>query len=176
MKASNIFQISNTGWFHTFWISKCSDRQCFPSCSITPRAAEITVARLHDDFWVSHFCCKIQNRIVQELKLTVKMPGKCWFQDRWLKDSAYQEWVLKDKLDKRIARCAAFEIRLICLCSLMLRWSLQSLTWVLVSPYKVLIILALVQVPVNVTFKHQRRVGGPGLAPARSSAYGSCAR
>ena len=87
------------------------------------------------------------------LKLTAKMPGKCWFQDRWLKDSAYQEWVLKDKLDKHIARCAAFEIRLICLCCLLLRWSLLNLTWVLVSPYKVLIILALVQVPGNVTFE-----------------------
>ena len=28
---------------------------------------------------------------LQELELTVKMPGKCLFQHRWLKDSAYLE-------------------------------------------------------------------------------------
>ena len=38
---------------------------------------------------------------------------KCSFQYRWLKDSTYQEWVLKDELDKRYARCAACEIWLI---------------------------------------------------------------
>ena len=39
------------------------------------------------------------------------MPRKCSFQDRWLKDSAYQEWVLKDKLDKHYARCVVCEIQ-----------------------------------------------------------------
>ena len=34
-------------------------------------------------------------------------------QDRWLKDSACQEWVLKDKLDKHYTRCMASEIQLI---------------------------------------------------------------
>ena len=37
---------------------------------------------------------------LQELELTLKMLGKCLFQDCWLKDRACQEWVLKDKLDK----------------------------------------------------------------------------
>ena len=37
---------------------------------------------------------------VQESELMAKVPRKCLFQDRWLKDIAYQEWVLKDKLDK----------------------------------------------------------------------------
>ena len=35
------------------------------------------------------------------------------FQDHWLKDSAYQEWVLKEKLDKYYTRCVASEIQLI---------------------------------------------------------------
>ena len=35
------------------------------------------------------------------------------FQDHWLKDSAYKEWVLKDKLDKHYARCMACKIQLI---------------------------------------------------------------
>ena len=38
---------------------------------------------------------------------------KCSFQYRWLKDSTYQEWVLKDKQDKRYAQCVACKIRLI---------------------------------------------------------------
>ena len=43
----------------------------------------------------------------------VKMLGKCSFQDCWLKDSAYQEWVPKDNLDKHYTRCVACEIQLI---------------------------------------------------------------
>ena len=39
------------------------------------------------------------------------MPRKCSFQDCWLKDSAYQEWVLKDELDKHYARCVACKIQ-----------------------------------------------------------------
>ena len=46
---------------------------------------------------------------MQEPELTAKMLGKL-FQDLWLKDSAYQEWVLKDKLDKHYAGCVACEI------------------------------------------------------------------
>ena len=41
-----------------------------------------------------------------------------------LKDIAYQEWVLKDKLDKHYAWCVACGIQLIFVCSLLLRWSL----------------------------------------------------
>ena len=41
---------------------------------------------------------------LQELELTLKMLGKCLFQDCWLKDIAHREWVLKDKLDKHCAR------------------------------------------------------------------------
>ena len=52
------------------------------------------VVRLCDDFWVSHFDFQIKP------ELTVKMPGKCSFQDCCLKDSAYQVWVLKEELDK----------------------------------------------------------------------------
>ena len=48
-----------------------------------------------------------------EPELTAKMPRKFLFQDRWLKDSAYQEWVLKDKLDKHYTRCVACEIQLV---------------------------------------------------------------
>ena len=40
---------------------------------------------------------------LQEPELTAKMPRKCLFQDHWLKGIAYQEWVLKDKLDKHYA-------------------------------------------------------------------------
>ena len=41
------------------------------------------------------------------------MLRKCSLQDRWLKDSACQEWVLKGKLDKHYTRCMASEIQLI---------------------------------------------------------------
>ena len=88
------------------------------------------------------FGCKIQT--VQEHELTAKMPRKCSFQDCWLKDSAYQEWVLKDKLDKHYAWCVACKLQLIFVCSLLLWWSLQNLILVLTSPY-----LALVQGPGN---------------------------
>ena len=40
----------------------------------------------------------LQIQTVQEPELTAKM-RKFSLQDHWLKDSAYQEWVLKDKLD-----------------------------------------------------------------------------
>ena len=64
------------------------------------------------------------------------MLGKCLFQDCWLKqekDSVYQEWDLKDKLDKHYARCVACEIWLIFMCSLLLQWSLQNLILVLLT-------------------------------------------
>ena len=133
-KSLSFFWVTDIGRFHTFtefW--NCLDvgwdnawsRWCFPPCSFRSCAAEIMVARLHNDFQVSHFGCKIQNRTVQELELTAKLLGKCSFQDRWLKDSAYQEWVLKDKLDKHQARCTACKIWLIFVCSLLLQWSLQ---------------------------------------------------
>ena len=50
---------------------------------------------------------------VREPELMAKMLRKCLFQDYWLKDSAYQEWVLKDKLDKHYAWCIECEIQLI---------------------------------------------------------------
>ena len=52
------------------------------------------------------FDCKILT--VQEPELMAKVPRKCLFQDRWLKDIAYQEWVLKDKLDKHYTQCLCF--------------------------------------------------------------------
>ena len=67
--------------------------------------------RLRSNCCVSHFGWKIQNRSVQESKLTAKMLGKCLFQDRWLKDNACQEWVLKDKLDEHYTHGAACEIQ-----------------------------------------------------------------
>ena len=74
------------------------------------------------------------------------MPGKCLFQDCWLKGSAYQEWDLKDNLDKHYAQCLPRKIQLIlCVCVCV------SLTVVMVlniGRYKVLI-FALVQVPGN---------------------------
>ena len=66
----------------------------------------------------SAFGYKIQT--VQEPELTAKMLRKCLFQYRRLKDIAYQEWVLKDKLDKHYAQCMACEIWLISVCSLLL--------------------------------------------------------
>ena len=57
------------------------------------------------------FGCKIWT--VQEPELTEKMLRKSLFQDCWLKDIVYQEWVLKDKLDKHYAWCVACEIQLI---------------------------------------------------------------
>ena len=51
---------------------------------------------------------------VKEPELTAKVPRKCSFQDRWLKDSAYQECVLKDK---HYTRGMACKIQLIFLCS-----------------------------------------------------------
>ena len=49
---------------------------------------------------------------VQEPELKAKMLRKCLFQDHWLKDIAYQEWVLKDKLDKHSTQCVACKIQL----------------------------------------------------------------
>ena len=147
-KSPSFFQVSDTGWFHTFTeFLNCTDigwddvwsRRRFRPCSFRSCAAKITVVRLRDNFWASHFGCKIQNWTVQEPELTAKMPGKCSFEDRWLNDSAYQEWVLTDKLDKHYAWCTACEMWLFCVCSLLLRWSLQNLILVLVSPCKVLI-------------------------------------
>ena len=57
------------------------------------------------------FGCKI--RTVQEPELMAKMPRKCSFQGCWLKDSAYQGWVLKDELDKHYAQCMVCENQLI---------------------------------------------------------------
>ena len=78
------------------------------ACSFRLRAPEIKVARLCNNFRVSHLFAK-----VQEPELTAKMPRKYSFQDLWLKDNAYQEWVLKDKLDKQYARCMSWGIQLI---------------------------------------------------------------
>ena len=143
---SLIFWVNDAWWFHTFtefwnhsdigWDSARS-RRCFPPCSFRSHAATITVIRLCNNFQVGHFSCRIQNWTVQEPEQMVKMLGKCLFQDCWpkLKDSAYQEWVLKDKLDKHYA-CKTW----LSFCvSLLLRWSLQNLTLILISPYKVLI-------------------------------------
>ena len=194
-KSLTFFQVCDTGWFHTFiefgnhsdigWDNVWS-RRCFPPCSFRSHAAEFMVARLRDNFWVSHFGCKIKTFIefgnhsdigwdnvwsrrcfppcsfrshaaefmVARLRdnlwvshfgckiktvPTAKMPRRCSFQDRWLNDSGYQEWVLKDKLDKHYTWCMACEIQLIFVCSLLLRWSLQNIILVLTSPYKVFI-------------------------------------
>ena len=77
--------------------------------------------------------CKIWT--VQKPELTAKMPRKCLSQDCWLKDSAYQEWILKvdECLMCGVRNSAHF------LCTLLLWWSLQNLTLVLTSPYKVVI-------------------------------------
>ena len=40
------------------------------------------------------------------------MPGKCSFQDHWLRDEHYKNWLLKDKLGKHYARCGACGISL----------------------------------------------------------------
>ena len=32
------------------------------------------------------------------------MPGKCSFQDSWLKEERFKDWILRD-IDKRKARC-----------------------------------------------------------------------
>ena len=97
------------------------------------------------------------------------MQGKCSFQDYWLKNSEYQEWVPKDKLDKHYPQYVAYKIWLIlCVCSLLLRWSWQNLILVLISPY-----LAQVQVPANhdwgdnwVCWVQQWRVNWCGLMGA----------
>ena len=34
------------------------------------------------------------------------MPGKCSFQDGWLKNEQYQQWLLKDVADVSMAKCA----------------------------------------------------------------------
>ena len=137
-KSLSFFQVSDSGWFHSFtefrnrsdigWDDVWS-RRCFPPCSFRSGAAGITIARLRNNFRDQPFGCKI--RIVREPELTAKMPRKCPFQDPWLKDSAYQEWVLKDKLDKHYAWCGGSAHFF---CSLLLRWSLQNLIMILTSP------------------------------------------
>ena len=75
------------------------------------------------------------------------MLRKSLFQDRWLKDIAYQEWVLKDKLDKRYARRVACKIQLL----FVFLTVAVVLTKSNIGPYKSLQgpYLALVQVPGN---------------------------
>ena len=55
----------------------------------------------------------LQNSNCARTSANSKDAEKCSFQDRWLKNSAYQEWVLKDKLDNRYAQCVACKIQLI---------------------------------------------------------------
>ena len=66
---ANTKNVSDAGWFHTFTeFQNCSDigwgdvwsRWCFPPCSFRSCAAEIKVARLHNNFWVSHLVVKIE--------------------------------------------------------------------------------------------------------------------
>ena len=132
---------------HIYWISKSFgigwddvwSRKCFPPCSFRSRAAEIMVTRLCDNFRVSRLVEIFLT--VQEPELTAKMLRKSLFQDRWLKDIVYQEWVLKDKLDKHYAQCMACKIQLILfVCSLLLWRSLKNLISVLTSPYKYVVI------------------------------------
>ena len=62
------------------------------------------VVILRDDFWVNYFGCKIK---LQEPELTLcnsEDAEKMFVQDHWLKDSAYQEWVLKNEVDKNCLR------------------------------------------------------------------------
>ena len=46
----------------------------------------------------------LQNSNCARTSANSKDAEKCSFQDRWLKNSAYQEWVLKDKVDKHYAQ------------------------------------------------------------------------
>ena len=86
--------------------------------------------------------CKI--RTVQKPELTVKMPRKCSSQDCWLKDSAYQEWVLK--VDKCLM-CGVQNSAHFCVYLTVV----MVLTKSNIGPYKSLQgpYLALVQVPGN---------------------------
>ena len=68
-KRLSFFQVGDTGWFHTFtefwnhsdigWDEVWS-RRCFPPCSFRSRAAKIVVARLHNNFQVSHLVAKFK--------------------------------------------------------------------------------------------------------------------
>lgn len=40
------------------------------------------------------------------------MPGKCSFQEKWLKEDKYKDWLIKDSSNKHLARCAACKISL----------------------------------------------------------------
>ena len=73
-------------------------------------------SQLQDCVITSRSAIWLQTLTVQEPELTAKMLRKCLFEDHWLKDIAYQEWVLKDKLDKHYTRCVACEIQLIFVC------------------------------------------------------------
>ena len=146
IKRLPFFQVRDIGWFHTFtefrnrldvgWDNVWS-RRCFPPCSLRSRATKIMVARLRNNFRASHLVAKFE-LCKKEHELTAKMSRKCSFWDGWLKDSAHQEWVLKDKLDKHYTQCVACKIQLIFF-SLLVRWALQNLILVLTSPDKLLI-------------------------------------
>ena len=89
-KSFSFFQVGNMGWFHTFtefW------NRSNVGCLFRSHAAEIMVTRLHDNFQVSHLVAKFEP--LQEPELTAKIPKTCLSKDCWLKDHAYQEWVLK---------------------------------------------------------------------------------
>ena len=102
---------------------------------------------------------------MQEPELTARMLRKCLFQDRWLKDIAYQEWVLKDKLDKHYARSMACEMQLLFCVYVFLTKSNIGPYKSLKGPY-----LALVQVPGNRgpvkqnVYHHLLALAGAGIA------------
>ena len=112
-KSLSFFQVGHTGWFHAFtefwnhshigWDDVWST-WCFPLCSFRSCASKITVSRWCDNFQVSHLVAKFE---LQEPELTEKMPRKWLFQNCCSKDSTYQEWVLRHKLDKHYAWCVA---------------------------------------------------------------------
>ena len=114
-KSFSFFQVGDMGWFHTF--TEFRNRSNV-GCSFRSCAAEIMVARLLDNFRVSHLVAKFEP--LEEPELTAKIQQKMFVQDCWLKDHAYREWVLKDELDKHYAWCVASKIQLIFLCPLLL--------------------------------------------------------
>ena len=139
------FQVSDIGWFHTFaefwkhldigWDDVWS-RWCFPLCYLDHAAAKIMVARLCDNFQVSHLVAKF------ELCKNLSKDAKKMFVSKLLAKGHCMPGV---KLDKHYAWCMACKIQLI-FCFLLLRLSLQNLILVLTGPY-----LGLGQVPGNHT-------------------------
>ena len=145
-KSLSFFKVSDTGWFHTFtkfqnyldigWDDVWS-RRCFHPRSFRSYAAEITVARLCDNFCVSHLvlqnlnCARTRANGKDAEKMFVPRPlakGRC------IPGVGSKRWAGQTLRSMRGMRDSAHFLS-----SLLLRWSLQNLILVLTSPYKVLI-------------------------------------